>query len=147
MNPAISKCNLLLAVLCLLAVNRAAAVPPVEGTWLSGDGDGWIEITIRGNGLSGVITGSPTSGDDRPNMDEKNPDPALRSRPLTGLQLFAGFTWDGERRWTGGTIYDPNSGRTYRCIITWVDHDTLQVRGYVGVPILGRTESWKRLPD
>ena len=147
MNPAISKTTALLALLGLLAVSRAADVPPVEGTWLSGDGDGWIEITLAGNGLSGVIKGSPNGSDDRPDRDEKNPDPALRGRPLTGLELFAGFAWDGDGRWTGGTIYDPNSGRTYRCIITWVDENTLKVRGYVGVPMLGRTDTWTRVPE
>ena len=147
MNPAIGKFAALMALLCLLAASHAAAVPPVEGTWLSGDGDGWIEITQAGSGLSGIIKGSPNSDDDRADTDAKNPDPALRSRPLVGLELFEGFTWDGDGRWTGGTIYDPNSGKTYRCIITWVDENTLKVRGYVGVPMLGRTETWTRAPD
>jgi uncharacterized protein (DUF2147 family) len=147
MSPAIGKFSALLALVCLLAVSHAGDMPPVEGTWLSGDGDGWIEITLAGNGLSGIIRGSPNSGNDRPDTDDKNPDPALRSRPLTGLELFEGFSWDGEGRWTGGTIYDPNSGKTYRCIITWVDENTLSVRGFVGIPMLGRTETWKRVPE
>jgi uncharacterized protein (DUF2147 family) len=147
MSPAIGKFSALLALVCLLAVSHAGDMPPVEGTWLSGDGDGWIEITLAGNGLSGVIRGSPNSGNDRPDTDDKNPDPALRSRPLTGLELFEGFSWDGEGRWTGGTIYDPNSGKTYRCIITWVDENTLSVCGFVGIPMLGRTETWKRVPE
>ena len=147
MSPAIGKFSALLALVCLLAVSHAGDMPPVEGSWLSGDGDGWIEITLAGNGLSGVIRGSPNSGNDRPDTDDKNPDPALRSRPLTGLELFEGFSWDGEGRWTGGTIYDPNSGKTYRCIITWVDENTLKVRGYVGIPMLGRTETWTRVTE
>ncbi len=147
MNPAIGA--ILSVALCLVAASAgmADAPPPIEGTWLSGDGDGWIEITRTGDGLSGVIKGSPNADDDRPDRDEKNPDPALRARPLTGLELFSGFAYDGEGRWTGGTIYDPNSGKTYRCIITWVDESTLKVRGYVGFPILGRTETWTRVPD
>ena len=147
MNPAIGKYAASAALLCFLAVSRAADAPAVEGTWLSGDGDGWIEITQTGPGLSGVIRGSPNSDDERPDTDAKNPDPALRSRPLIGLELFEGFSWDGDGRWTGGTIYDPNSGKTYRCIITWVDENTLKVRGYVGLPMLGRTETWTRVPD
>ena len=85
--------------------------------------------------------------DERPDKDENNPDPALRERPLTGLELFTNFSYDGDGRWSGGTIYDPNSGKTYRCIITWVDADTLKVRGYIGVPMLGRTETWTRVGD
>ena len=146
MNPAIAA--VVSTALCLaLSLATADGLPPIEGTWLSGDGDGWIEVTRKGNGLSGVIKGSPNAGEDRPDKDEKNPDPALRDRPLTGLELFSGFSYDGDGRWTGGTIYDPNSGKTYRCIITWVDRETLKVRGYIGVPMLGRTETWTRVPD
>jgi uncharacterized protein (DUF2147 family) len=94
-----------------------------------------------------VIKGSPNASPERPDKDEKNPDPALRDRPLVGLSLFAGFDYDGDGRWSGGTIYDPNSGKTYRCIVTIVDDDTLKVRGYVGVPLLGRTEIWTRKKD
>ena len=147
MIPAIGKILSLTVLLGMASVSGADDLPPVEGTWLSGDGDGWIEITVQGDGLSGVIKGSPNADDDRPDNDEKNPDPALRERPLTGLELFAGFSYDGDGRWSGGTIYDPNSGKTYRCIITWVDDDTLKVRGYVGVPMLGRTETWTRVPN
>lgn len=147
MNPAIGA--ILSAALCLVAasVSMADKPPPIEDTWLSGDGDGWIEIARAGDGLSGVIKGSPSADDDRPERDEKNPDPALRSRPLIGLELFSGFAYDGDGRWTGGTIYDPNSGNTYRCNITWVDESTLKVRGYFGFPMLGRTETWTRVPD
>lgn len=145
MNPVIGRFAALALLLAVLAAGAAPAMPQIAGTWLSGDGDGWIEITQVGGGLSGVIKGSPNADDGRPDSDEKNPDPALRDRPLTGLELFDGFAYDGDGRWTGGTIYDPNSGKTYRCIITWVDDDTLKVRGYIGVPMLGRTETWKRV--
>ena len=147
MNPAIGRTLVIAGLFGMLSAAEADDVPPIDGTWLSGDGDGWIEITRVGDGLSGVIKGSPNAGDGRPDLDEKNPDPALRDRPLTGLELFSGFTYAGDGRWKGGSIYDPNSGKTYRCIVTWVDPDTLKVRGYVGVPMLGRTETWTRIAD
>ena len=147
MNPVIGRFLSVALLLAVFAASEAQDVPDVGGTWLSGDGDGWIEIRQVGDGLSGIIKGSPNASDDRPDRDEKNPDPALRDRPLTGLELFRGFSYDGDGRWTGGTVYDPNSGKTYRCIITWVDKDTLKVRGYIGVPMLGRTETWTRVPD
>ena len=147
MNPAIGRILSVIAMLLALATSVADGLPPIEGTWLSGDGDGWIEIRVDGGGLSGTVKGSPNADEDRPDRDEKNPDPSLRDRPLTGLELFTGFSYDGDGRWSGGTIYDPNSGKTYRCIITWVDSGTLKVRGYVGVPMLGRTETWTRVPD
>ena len=135
-------------LLATVGVTAFADEPPdISGRWLSGDGDGWIEITMIANGLSGVIAGSPNASDDRPDTDDKNPDPALRERPLIGLELFADFDYKGKGKWKGGTIYDPNSGNTYQCIITRVNADTLKVRGFIGVSLLGRTELWTKVPD
>ena len=91
-----------------------------------------------------VIAGSPNDNPERSTVDDKNPDPELRSRELIGLELFTGFRFDGDDRWVDGTIYDPNSGKTYRCIITIRDRNTLRVRGYIGFSLLGRTETWTR---
>ncbi len=122
----------------------AADENDIVGTWLTGDGDGWVDIVRSGNGISGLVAGTPNEDPDRSRIDDKNPDPALQERELLGLELFAGFRFDGEDRWIDGKIYDPNSGKTYRCIITVLDANTLKVRGYVGVPLLGRTETWTR---
>ena len=147
MNPAATRLIIAAILIAVLSPCLADGSARIRGTWLSGDGDGWVEITLGDGSLSGIVKGSPNGDSGRPDKDEKNPDPALRGRPLIGLQLFRGFAYDGDGRWTGGTIYDPNSGKTYRCIITQVDDDTLKVRGYVGVPLLGRTETWTRVPD
>ncbi|MDX1506864.1 MAG: DUF2147 domain-containing protein [Woeseiaceae bacterium] len=130
--------------LMLVAAPLPAAGNDVFGTWLTGDGDGWVTITPNGTGLSGVIAGSPNDDAERSTVDDKNPDPELRSRKLIGLELFTGFRFDGDDRWVDGTIYDPNSGKTYRCIITIRDRNTLRVRGYIGFSLLGRTETWTR---
>ena len=121
-----------------------AAGDDVLGTWLTGDKDGWVEVTRKDNGLSGKITGSPNDDPDRSTVDDKNPDPELRDRELIGLEILTGFEFDGKDKWKGGTIYDPNSGKTYKCIITIVDKDTLKVRGYIGFSLIGRTETWTR---
>lgn len=138
-----------LALLIMLLNTVAPAAPmleavDIEGTWLNGDGDGLVEIRLTDAGLSGVIRGSATTGTDRPDHDHLNPDPELRERPLVGLQIFDGFEYDGHAAWSGGTIYDPNSGKTWQCRLQLVDRDTLRVRGYVGIALLGRTETWKR---
>lgn len=147
MNPAVTKITLAVLALLTFSAVGAEAPPDISGKWLSGDGDGWIEIRNSGKGLSGVIAGSPNASDDRPDTDEKNPDPALRDRALVGLQIFDGFEYKGKGRWKGGTIYDPNSGKTYQCTVTRVDDDTLKVRGFIGVSMLGRTETWTRVRD
>lgn len=135
-----------LALLLLAFCGAAGANEQIiEGRWLTGDGDGWIDISISDDGLSGLIAGSPNERPEDATFDIQNKDPALRRRPLLGLDIFAGFRYDGKKRWKGGSIYDPNRGKTYRCVITIVDSDTLKVRGYIGAPILGETQIWKRV--
>ena len=113
---------------------------------MSADGTGWIKIELSANGPVGSIAGSPDeSGDRQPSdTDELNPDPALRSRLLLGLTIMDGFDYAGEGKWKNGRIYDPNSGKTYKCKLTLVDENTLELRGYIGISLLGRTETWAR---
>ena len=78
--------------------------------------------------------------------DVLNPDPSLRGRPIQGLKLIDGFQPDGSNVWAGATIYNPEDGKTYTCKATLSkDGRTLKVRGYVGVPMLGRTQTWTRV--
>ncbi len=117
----------------------------VEGRWLTEDGDGWIEIRLVGNTLEGTIAGSPDSRQrEEREYDEFNPDPSLRNRRLQGLTIMTGLEYDGEGRWTGGTIYDPNSGKTYKCSLRQLDANTVKLRGYIGVSLFGRSETWTR---
>jgi len=80
-------------------------------------------------------------------LDLNNPDEALRSRPLLHVEILKDFEYRGENRWGGGTIYDPDNGKTYRCQITLKNANTIKVRGYVGVSLLGRTEYWRRVSE
>ena len=137
--------RLLIATITLLSLTGWAEQSDVEGRWLSGDGDGWIEVRLVGDSLVGVIAGSPNNKDgDPPRYDDLNPDPDLRNRPLDGMAIMNGFTYSGDGRWTGGTIYDPNSGKTYKCTVTQIDGNTLKVRGYIGFSMFGRSDTWTR---
>lgn len=116
----------------------------IEGRWLTQERDGWVRITRLADGLEGRIAGSPPGSPNRRKLDELNPDPALRHRELDGLKILTGFEYDGSGRWENGTIYDPNTGKTYNCTVTLLDADTLRIRGYVGVSLFGRSETWTR---
>jgi uncharacterized protein (DUF2147 family) len=83
----------------------------------------------------------------RPKTDRRNPDPALRARPLLGLRILHGLRRRGDSTFEGGTIYDPETGRTYRCRARIADDGTLRLRGYIGVSLLGRTTTWTRVED
>ena len=80
----------------------------------------------------------------QPKVDRRNPDPKLRGAPIVGLLIVEGFRYVGGRSWKDGRIYDPKNGKTYRCKMKLVDNDTLHVRGFVGISLLGRTTIWTR---
>ncbi len=79
-----------------------------------------------------------------PKVDRHNPDEALRSAPILGLRIMEGFVPTGDNEWGKGTIYDPESGKTYRCKMKMENPDRLEVRGYIGISLLGRTTVWTR---
>lgn len=142
MNPLLRFCSIFLS---LIALSAWAGQSDVAGRWLSGDGEGWIEIQVVGDSLIGIIAGSPTiRKGDPPRYDDLNPDPSLRDRPLDGMTIMSGLRYDGDGRWSGGTIYDPNSGKTYKCTLTQIDANTVKLRGYIGISLFGRSDTWTR---
>ena len=115
----------------------------IEGIWLNEKGTGYIEFKITDDVLSGTIIGSPIP-EDKLRKDEFNPDPNLRERLLQGVTILEGFKYSGNGKWSNGTIYDPDNGKTYDCKITLLNNDEIEVRGYVGFSLFGRTEIWQR---
>lgn len=79
-------------------------------------------------------------------VDGFNPDKALRTRSLCGLQIGRGFHLNGPDKADGGRLYDPKSGRTYRGALS-SEAGTLHLRGYVGLKAFGRTEDWIRTAE
>jgi uncharacterized protein (DUF2147 family) len=137
-----------------------ASADPAEavlGYWYSEGDESQILITKAANGeIEGQIVWleSPNydeEGDEEfgePRRDRNNPDEELQTRPIIGLSMIEGFMYDvDEGNWSGGTIYDPESGKTYKCQMKLGEDDTLDVRGYIGIPALGRTTVWRRVPD
>ncbi len=78
-------------------------------------------------------------------LDKNNPDESMRNVPLKGYRLLKDFIYNEKDEWKEGTIYDPESGSLYSCVINMKDENTLDIRGYVGVKALGKTDVWKRL--
>ncbi len=79
----------------------------------------------------------------KPKVDKNNPDKARRNDPIMGMQLLKGFSKEDESHYTDGTIYDPKNGKTYSCKITY-HGNTLEVRGYMGISLIGRTTTWTK---
>lgn len=119
----------------------------IVGVWKNGEGTGMVQIYKTSDGkYNGKIVWLkvPNKADGTPRIDENNPDANLRLRPLKGLENLQSFTWVSDGIWENGTIYDPKVGKTYSCTIKMPDWYTLEVRGYIGVSMFGRTDVWKR---
>ncbi|MGF1534554.1 MAG: DUF2147 domain-containing protein [Bernardetiaceae bacterium] len=119
------------------------------GLWLPSEGTARIQV-YKG-GKSGKYFGrivwlkEPNDEDGKPKTDKKNPDESLRDKPLMGYVMLRGFSYKGNKVWDGGTIYDPKSGSTYNCEINMKNKNSIEVRGYIGVSLFGRTDTWTRM--
>ena len=132
------------------AVGLVLAAPSVLaedilGLWDAGESH--VEIYACGDRLCGriAVLDEPLDEDGKEKLDKNNPEPALQSRPLLGMDLIAGFVRAGKKKWEDGTIYDPRDGKTYKCVMKLQRDGSLKVRGYVGIPLLGKTVVWTRV--
>jgi uncharacterized protein (DUF2147 family) len=139
-------CSLLIAsTVCLSQTTEADRL---LGVWEPSNGKARVKIEKIGEKYYGKIVwlrepNDPNTG--QPKVDKNNPDATQRTVPLKGYRLLKDFKYLGKDQWDSGTIYDPENGSTYKCIIKMTDNNTLDIRGYIGVEALGRTDVWKRL--
>lgn len=119
----------------------------ILGVWETGSGKARVKIDKVGDKFYGKIVWlrEPLNEEGKPKVDKNNPDENLRSVPILGYKLIKDFSYKGEKTWEDGTIYDPENGSTYSCTIKMTDESTLDVRGFIGVSLFGRTDVWKRV--
>src|SRR5690606_10818817 len=83
-----------------------------------------------------------------PRTNNNSRDSALRDQPLLGLRIVDGFQYANGQLWEDGTVYDPESGRTYCGKITLINKNELRLRGNLcGLSLLGRNDTWTRYRD
>ncbi len=80
----------------------------------------------------------------KPKTDRYNPNPKLRDRPVLGMILMSDFVYVGKNLWEEGKVYDPESGKTYKCKMILKSANKLEVRGFIGFSLFGRTVTWTR---
>ncbi len=78
--------------------------------------------------------------------DKHNPDPALRQRGYCGIEVVRGLRGKNDQVWRGGKFYDPKKGNTYDLDIALRNDGQLELRGYIGFRLFGKSEVWDR-PD
>jgi uncharacterized protein (DUF2147 family) len=139
------------AMVWLLPGSAWSSESDVLGIWSGGDS--LVAVTSDGGHLSMKVLairdalylpdekiGEPGT----PRRDDNNPDPALQAQLLVGMELLSDYQWTG-KRWEG-KIYDPGSGKTYSSRMER-DGARLKMRGYIGVPMLGRTQHFEPVED
>lgn len=114
----------------------ATANERLVGEWITDSQSARIAITTCVDDpalLCGRIVwlARPLGADGTPVRDSRNPDPGRRHRPLLGSDIIRGFRSSGSDRWSGGTIYDPENGRTYDARMRLTGVDTLEMKGCV----------------
>ena len=133
-----------------LAISLAAASATVAlaaspvGDWKTPEHDGVVHVSEC---EGGALCGKVVDGDDirsNPNVaDMKNQDPSKRSRLMKGLTLFSGVK-GGPTEWSGGSVYNPEDGKTYHGSIKLVDDNTLKLTGCVIAPFC-KSQTWTRM--
>ena len=123
---------------------RAQSAGDPSGIWLTQAGDARVRVSKCGGGICGVVVWlreptDPATG--KPPVDDKNPNPALKRRPMIGLPLFSGMQATGPGKWSG-QIYNADDGSTYASNVSVTGPETLKVEGCVGAMCGG--ENWMR---
>nr|WP_297308152.1 DUF2147 domain-containing protein [uncultured Flavobacterium sp.] len=117
----------------------------VTGKWKTVDENGQpksiVEITESNGTYYGkvieILTANKTAVCSKCSGENKN-------KPINGLTIIKGIKKDGNE-YSGGKILDPQSGKEYKCVLKLNGSDKLDVRGYVGIQALGRTQTWIRM--
>ena len=142
--------SILLLFVCSVTLQAQDAADKVIGVWLNGEGTGQIQIykTTSGHYAGKLIwlkePIDPETG--QPKLDKRNPDASKRTVPTLGLINMHGFKYNAEDKvWERGKIYDPKNGKEYSCKMEMSNENTLKVRGYIGISLIGRTDTWTRV--
>lgn len=134
-------------ILMLMLPLLAQEADRITGVWFNGEKTSKIEIsrTKSGSYVGNIVwLKEPNNEKGVPKTDHKNPEASLRNRPLLGLQILSGLKYDGKSKYSDGKIYDPKSGKTYSAKAELTNNNTLALRGFIGVSLAGRTDTWIR---
>jgi uncharacterized protein (DUF2147 family) len=134
---------LFLCLFVFLGNTLLAQTDAIERIWYNQEKTAKIQIyKAKDNKFYGKIVWLKEPNENgKPKVDDDNPDPKKRNQPLMGLMVLKGFIKDGSKTYEDGSIYDPKNGKTYSCKITH-NGNSLDVRGYMGISLIGRTAKW-----
>lgn len=149
MNVFIRRGALLLG-LAVMSPVLFAQTEPIVGQWKTIDDKtnqpkSIIRIELVDQKLQGTVVKIFTAPGDRPDPVCEQCKDHRKDKPVIGMTIMSGLKKTSSSVWEGGEILDPNNGSIYKVKLNLdADAKTLNVRGYVGVPMIGRTQTWIR---
>lgn len=131
---------LLFFCITVTGFGQTADADKILGTYITEGNKGKVVIKKSGNKYNGTLIWTHIADA----TDKNNPDKAKRTNKLAGTEIVKDFTYSGNHVWEKGTVYDPESGKTYSGKITLNKDGSLDMRGFVGISAFGRTTVWTR---
>ena len=121
----------------------------ILGIWLEEKKQSKIEVYKKDNSFFGKIVWlkKPLDEDGNIKLDKKNPNNSMRKNPINGLVIMKDLKYKKKGEWSDGEIYDARSGKTYSLEVYMKNVNKLDLRGYIGYTLFGKTTSWTRVKD
>jgi uncharacterized protein (DUF2147 family) len=139
----------ILTPLAMIGVGCVANAQTPVGLWLTVDDStkkprSHVRIVEEGGALRGTVV-KGLDPNDKPDAVCDLCTDDRKDKPIIGMTIIRNLKKNGEK-WDGGDVLDPNNGKVYRALITVTpDNKTLTLRGYIGTPFLGRSQTWTRV--
>jgi len=138
-------------ILLLFIATVATASKPmlaeddILGVWTTENAKSQIQLYKSGGKFFGKIIKlkDPLNEQGKPKVDKNNPDASKRNQPLIGLNVLRDLSFD-EDEWNGGRIYNPEDGKDYKCLMRLPNSKKLEVRGFIGFSLIGKSQTWTR---
>ena len=122
-----------------------AAQDLTKGLWFNAEKSSKLQFFKQGDKIfAKIVWMKEPVRDGKNRVDDKNPDAKLKNRALMGMNIITNLVKEEGSVWNDGQIYDPNNGKTYSCKVTWLNDKELDLRGYIGFSLLGRTTKFSR---
>ncbi len=141
--PSVSFTRIVVVALSMFFACSSTAQDSITHLWYNEKKTAKIQVYQSADGLYNgkIVWLKLPNRNGKPKVDFHNPDKSKKSNPILGLQILKGFKKTGDNLYEDGTVYDPENGKTYSCKLTH-NGDELDVRGFVGISLFGRTTKW-----
>lgn len=127
-----------LAIVALVCMSSPTLAADPSGDWFVAERTAVIRIETCGDAMCGTIAWTRDPG-----IDDKNPDPTKRNRPIVGVTILLGMKPTGEHRWNGD-VYNPENGKTYVSHMILMDTNVLRIEGCILGGLICGGEHWAR---